>query len=257
MYGFQHQSADGQPALYRTVEDIATHYLKEICAVQPYGPYRLGGNCFGGLVAFEMANQLQSKGEKVDLLVLLNPATPRPKNSHSQPRRSGLHKTICAIFFNVFCRSEPRSHWHDGLNRVTRKVIGEMWNLVGSVKRANQKAICKIYDCLGASIPVSLRSRYILEIYFHALRYYVGRPFQGDMVLFLGQDYSRQHRVHWSKQCTGRVTIHDVPGDHSGVLEERNVKVWARHLAAYLRALEIERPAVKTVKKSAKALAFQ
>jgi hypothetical protein len=132
-----------------------------------------------------------------------------------------------------------------------------MRNLAESVKRANQKTICKIYDCLGASIPVSLRSRYILEIYFEALRYYAGRPFQGDMVVFFGQDYSRQHRVHWSKQCTGSVTIHDVPGDHNGVLEERSVKVWARRLAAYLGALEIHRPAVKTVKKSARALAFQ
>jgi hypothetical protein len=125
------------------------------------------------------------------------------------------------------------------------------------VKRANQKAIYKVCDRLGASIPVSLRSRYILEIYFRALRYYVGRPFQGDMVLLLGQDYSRQHRIHWSKQCTGGVTIHNVPGDHNGVLEERNVKVWAKHLAAYLKALEIGRPAVKRAKKSASVLAFQ
>ena len=91
LYGLQHQSADGQPALYRSVEDIAAHYLKEICTVQPYGPYRLGGNCFGGLVAFEIANQLQSKGEHVDLLVLLNPATGLTESSAAgYPRRSGL-----------------------------------------------------------------------------------------------------------------------------------------------------------------------
>src|SRR5262249_40389017 len=75
VYGLQHQSTDGQPALYRTVEEIATHYLTEIYTVQPHGPYRLGGYCFGGLVALEMANQLQKQGKKVDLLVLLNPAS--------------------------------------------------------------------------------------------------------------------------------------------------------------------------------------
>jgi len=257
LYGLQHQSTDGQPALYRSVEEIAAHYLKEICTVQPYGPYRLGGNCFGGLVAFEMANQLQSKGEIVDLLALLNPATGLADGSQqvSPPIRipvNGLRHLL-----QLFSSLRTGSHWNEGLNRVIGAIFGQMRNLLESVKRANQKAICKIYDCLGASIPVSLRSRYILEIYFRALRYYVGRPFQGNMVLLLGQDYSCQHRVRWSKQCTGRVTIHDVAGDHNGVLEERNVKVWARHLAASLRALDIGRPAVKKVKKSATALAFQ
>jgi thioesterase domain-containing protein len=61
LYGLQHQSADGQRALYTTVEDIAAHYLVEILSVQPHGPYFLGGDCFGGLVAFEMAQQLQKK----------------------------------------------------------------------------------------------------------------------------------------------------------------------------------------------------
>ena len=212
LYGFQHQSTDGQPALYRTVEDIATHYLKEICAVQPYGPYRLGGNCFGGLVAFEMANQLQSRGEKVDLLVLLNPATPRPKNSHQPTPPIQTPQNDLRHLLQRFLSFRTGSRWNDGLNRVTVKVIGEMWHLAESVKKPIQKAIYKVCDRLGASIPVSLRSRYILEIYFRALRYYVGRPFQGDMVLLLGQDYSRQHRIHWSKQCTGGVTIHNVSG---------------------------------------------
>ena len=257
LYGFQHQSADGQPALYRTVEDIATHYLKDICTVQPYGPYRLGGNCFGGLVAFEMANQLQSRGEKVDLLVLLNPATPRPKNSHQPTPSIKTPQNDLRHLLQRFLSFRTGSRWNDGLNRVTAKVIGEMWHLAESVKKPIQKAIYKVCDRLGASIPVSLRSRYILEIYFRALRYYVGRPFQGDMVLLLGQDYACQHRTHWSKQCTGNITIHDVSGDHDGVLEERNVKVWARHLAAYLRALEIGRASVKRVKKSAKIRAFR
>ncbi len=257
LYGLQHQSTDGQPARYRSVEDIAAHYLKEICAVQPYGPYRLGGNCFGGLVAFEIANQLQSKGEKIDLLVLLNPATPVTAGPLQVSRPIRTKVNDLRHLLQLFSSLRSSGRWNEGLNRVTGGIIGQMRNLLESAKRANQKAVCKIYDRLGASIPASLRSRYILEIYFRALRYYVGRPFQGDMVLLLGQDYSRQHRAHWSKQCTGRVTIHDVRGDHNGVLEERNVKVWAKHLAAYLRALAIERPAVKSVKKSARALAFQ
>ena len=49
LYGLMHQSEDGQPARFTSVEDIAAHYLSEIRSVQPHGPYFLGGYCFGGL----------------------------------------------------------------------------------------------------------------------------------------------------------------------------------------------------------------
>jgi thioesterase domain-containing protein len=44
--------------------------------VQPRGPYFLGGYCFGGMVAFDMAQQLKKQKEEVALLVLLDPAIP-------------------------------------------------------------------------------------------------------------------------------------------------------------------------------------
>jgi amino acid adenylation domain-containing protein len=56
----------------KTVEDLAAHYIQEMRSVQPDGPYRLIGHSFGGLVAFEMARQLQEAGEGVALLGLLD-----------------------------------------------------------------------------------------------------------------------------------------------------------------------------------------
>src|SRR5262249_29228260 len=240
VYGLQHQSTDGQPALYRTVEEIATHYLTEIYTVQPHGPYRLGGYCFGGLVALEMANQLQKQGKKVDLLVLLNPASRKTGTSTVVSSPIWTMVNDLRHLLQLISSVRPSSHWNDVLNRVKGRMSDRMLNLVWSVKRPTQKTICMICECLGVSIPVSLRSRYILEIYRQALQNYVLRPFQGDMVLFLGQDFPRQLRVHWSKQCTGSVTVHDVPGDHVGAVEDRNVKVWAVKLASCLDALELE-----------------
>jgi hypothetical protein len=121
------------------------------------------------------------------------------------------------------------------------------------MKRTLQETLCAIYECLGVSIPESLRSRYILKIYRRAVENYVAQPFQGDMVLFLGQDFPRQRRVSWAQQCSGSLTLHDVPGSHSGVLEDRNVQVWGVKLASYLAALELEKPAVK---RAVQALGF-
>jgi thioesterase domain-containing protein len=57
-----------------TVQAMAADYLERVRSVQPEGPYLLGGYCHGALVAFEMAQQLQAQGRKVDLLVLLAPS---------------------------------------------------------------------------------------------------------------------------------------------------------------------------------------
>ncbi len=54
-----------------SVEALAASYIAEIKAIQPHGPYHLGGACFGGVVAFEMAQQLRRAGDVVGSPVLL------------------------------------------------------------------------------------------------------------------------------------------------------------------------------------------
>ncbi len=56
-----------------TLEDMTAAYIKSMRAVQPEGPYLLGGFCGGGVIAFEMARRLCEEGQTVDLLVLLEP----------------------------------------------------------------------------------------------------------------------------------------------------------------------------------------
>jgi amino acid adenylation domain-containing protein len=56
-----------------TIEAIAADHIKSLRAVQPTGPYLLGGFCNGALVAYEMARQLYAQGEQVDNLVLIDP----------------------------------------------------------------------------------------------------------------------------------------------------------------------------------------
>ena len=57
---------------YEHIEDMARFYLQEVRALQPHGPYFLGGYCFGGNVAYEMARQLRSQGERVAQLLLID-----------------------------------------------------------------------------------------------------------------------------------------------------------------------------------------
>src|SRR5437660_5730444 len=75
-YALEPYSFD-RDAILPTIEQMATMHLKTIQAIQPKGPYLLGGFCNGGLLVYEMSRQLQSKGERVDLLVWMDSIPPR------------------------------------------------------------------------------------------------------------------------------------------------------------------------------------
>jgi thioesterase domain-containing protein/acyl carrier protein len=75
-----------------TFEMIATSHLEALRIVQPEGPYMLGGFCNGGLMAYEMACQLYAAGQTVDLLVLVDPASPPHYKLRSRLSR------FCKIF---------------------------------------------------------------------------------------------------------------------------------------------------------------
>jgi phthiocerol/phenolphthiocerol synthesis type-I polyketide synthase E len=72
VYGLQSQGLDGSLQPLTTVEEMAALYVKEIRAIQPYGPYFLGGYCGGGTLAYEAAQQLRTAGENVSLLALFD-----------------------------------------------------------------------------------------------------------------------------------------------------------------------------------------
>jgi thioesterase domain-containing protein len=59
-----------------SMEEIAALFAHDLAAVQPQGPYLLAGYCLGGTIAFELAQQLTTKGHEVSLLVLLGSACP-------------------------------------------------------------------------------------------------------------------------------------------------------------------------------------
>ncbi|KFE71851.1 amino acid adenylation domain-containing protein [Hyalangium minutum] len=69
------------------VRDMAASYVQAIRTVQPEGPYYLGGYCFGGMVAFEMAQQLRAASQKVELLALLDAPFANDRWSGHSPLR--------------------------------------------------------------------------------------------------------------------------------------------------------------------------
>ena len=71
-YGLQCQGLDGSCPPLTTVEDMAALYVRAIRRQQAHGPYLVGGYCGGGLIAYEVAQQLKGAGEDVALLALFD-----------------------------------------------------------------------------------------------------------------------------------------------------------------------------------------
>ncbi len=91
VYGLQARGLDGKEAPFTSVQKMASHYVEQIRRVRPNGPYSLLGSCTGGLIAYEMAQQLAMDGENVTLVVM---DTWHPSTYHSHryrlPMRPGL-----------------------------------------------------------------------------------------------------------------------------------------------------------------------
>ena len=82
-FGLQSQGLDGSCPPLTKIEDMASLYVKAIRRQQSHGPYFLGGYCGGGLIAFEVAQQLRNEGEEIALLALfdtMNPAKIEPRS---------------------------------------------------------------------------------------------------------------------------------------------------------------------------------
>jgi pimeloyl-ACP methyl ester carboxylesterase len=84
VFGFRSRGLEGREEL-PAIEAIAAAYVQDLRKMRPQGPYYLGGYCFGGNVAYEMARQLRTQGQEVALLVLLNCSPPNSRYTRIQP----------------------------------------------------------------------------------------------------------------------------------------------------------------------------
>ena len=76
LYGIRSHGLHGREELPATIESMAAAYVEALRSVQPRGPYVLGGWSLGGVVAYEIAQQLIAIGESIDTLILLDTTIP-------------------------------------------------------------------------------------------------------------------------------------------------------------------------------------
>jgi thioesterase domain-containing protein len=83
VFGVVPRSLPSIPMIDMSVEQMAKAYLVDVRATQPHGPYYFGGLCSGGVIAYEMAVQLEAMGQEVALVAIMDAIEPRAKLNHS------------------------------------------------------------------------------------------------------------------------------------------------------------------------------
>jgi thioesterase domain-containing protein/acyl carrier protein len=220
-YGLQAQGLDGSQALHTSVEEMAAHYVKEIRTLQPKGPYFLGGYCFGGVLAFEMAQQLHAQGERVVRLALFDAYA--PGSLRLSPRSISFSDRLRYLIKKV------RLHLH---NLSLLRPKEQIDYIKGRIKRI------AYWLYTGTGLPFRRSRREILNAMSQASRNYRPQLYQGRVTLFrggrelAGHDYDPQ--LGWGRLAAGGVEIHRIPSYDGTLFLEPHVRVLAEELARLL-----------------------
>ena len=202
------------------VQELATQYVEEVRAVQPKGPYFLGGMCSGGTIAYEMSQQLMSQGQEVALLAMIDAPLP----GGGKLRKVTHLVQRCFHHFRALWRQERGTR----LDYIRARLRTLKRRLLGAGGAAGDEAGFEAYWA-----PIH-------RAYRRALPRYVPEPYAGRVAMFLGTETPMgppfDPRLAWRSLLKG-TEVHVVPGDHTSMLRDPNVGVLAEKLSEALASV--------------------
>ncbi len=195
--GVRALGSDGGVEVDTTIPAMATRYVEAVRARQPHGPYRLAGYSGGGVIAFEMTQQLLALGEEVDHLVFLDSLAP-------QIARRGM--TLAQKLWAA-------RHW-------------DMEFALGWFQRRGRKdnahdANAEISQILasGTALPDELIGPRMTEVYSRAQWHYEPASYGGPVTIFKARKAQTLFlhagaQLGWQGILTGQVAVQTIDCDH-------------------------------------------
>ena len=185
VYGIQDPNID-QTASFQSIEEMAACYIKAIKKQQPRGPYIIAGWCMGGIIAFEMAQNLLKYGDnKVYLIMIDTPADISNNNLTLSSKQEILD-------------IKKNYDDHHFLNETS---------MINKDEFIHRRA-------------VEIAHRNSL------MRQYVAKPYNGNTLLLCAKTATAHTKLIDCQQWQGLIdnlTIHHVNGTHDSLLQHPNV----------------------------------
>jgi thioesterase domain-containing protein len=189
----------------KSIEELASFYIGALSKVQPKGCYLLLGMSFGGIIAYEMARQLEAKGDSVALLCMID--VERPASV-----QFSLSKLVELL---------------EGKPTLDKEITVE-----------------KVIQSLGLGM-LSLKDQQIIfnrvKAHLRALANYQPNPYGGNILFFqASQRFFRMKDTclgsSWKELVGGRIEIQEIPGNHANILTQPQVRQLANFLDAHLQS---------------------
>ncbi|MGZ3459032.1 MAG: alpha/beta fold hydrolase, partial [Archangium sp.] len=195
-YALQAPGVDGDQLPLNRLEALAARHLESIREVQPHGPYLLGGWSFGGMVALEMARQLQEQGEQVALVALIDTYLPSAERAGTEPSDEELQ----ALFLRDLARTAGQTA------ELPEEQLASLRRVFESHLRAGRH-----YTPRPHAGPLTL---------FRAAESPAGQATAPDR--------------GFAALAAGGLDVEEVPGDHYSLLHQPHVRTLAERLAEHL-----------------------
>ena len=178
--------------------------MSEIRTVQPEGPYLLGGLSFGGVVAWEMAQQLVDSGQQVALVALLDTK------------------------IGYLYRNEPAGYRRHVAKLRELSVFEKVTYVVHGIKRRSARRAKKrrVQRRLEKELrlPDDLRRFYYYPQHAQAARNYTLKPYGGRVTILSEQGAVEEHQKYWGPLCTEGCDIYEIRAGHHDLIIEPHVQ---------------------------------
>jgi amino acid adenylation domain-containing protein len=231
-YGLQAIGQDNLEICDLSIEAMASRYIDAMRSFQAHGPYRIGGYCFGGIVAYEMACQLEKQGEKVSLLAIFEGFIPDTMNT----------KVPLIQRITVFWKSIPywiKDYANMSPTDLRHRIRLSLSKLLSKIRRRPDLVHrVRLEDILETDISnVPDRNIELTQIHSIALHHYRPDRYCGTVTLFRARNRSfndvvfgsMDQKMGWGNYAIGGVNVREVDGFH------RNI-----HLPPYVKSLAAE-----------------
>lgn len=231
--GLQYRGLDGQEPPRERVEDIAADLVAQIRRVWPPGPYCLCGYSLGGVVAFEVARQMEAQGLEVEKLLLLDTYC----RGSLVPKRS-LGELIAALRHRLATMDRrARVGW---LARLAAAKLSIRF----SITTEQIKTLRRFFKTTRPPAIPADRAAAVTRVEAAALRaarQYRPGPYAGRVTIFQVEfwDYAylfkkRDPFSGWGSVARGDLQVITIPGVHELVLKEPNVSAVAEKIRTCL-----------------------
>jgi aspartate racemase len=203
---------------------MAAHYVREITSFQTEGPFYLVGYSLGGVIAFEIAQQLHRLGRRVALLALLDcgPVGATPWFFYALAMATYVPGR-CRLHFQRWMKlpRPEKTGYFRGRLVALRNLVVENFSKPTLITTPPQP------DSPPPKLPMD---------YFHAVALpYQLRNYPGSVDLFVSDEAISGWRWYWRHLVRGGVSFHRIPGRHLEILSPDKLPTLAKSLTAVLQ----------------------